>query len=127
MPCVGFERLAFFDAQQLEHGHEEAVAFVNGVVVDDRRKSRPVFDAARRVVTTGFRWRPNPSIEENSQWAEALAVGILDLVSYLNGSAISFRRFLLQRLERFPKFSRKICEQKSKRDNNYFLICIGIE
>jgi hypothetical protein len=42
--------LSFFDAQQVEHGHEEAVAFVNGVVVDDRRKSK-----ARQLVG------PNPT------------------------------------------------------------------
>jgi hypothetical protein len=47
LPRIGLERLAFLDAQRLEHGHKEAVAFLNGVV-DDCGEPRLVFDAARR-------------------------------------------------------------------------------
>ena len=49
LPRVGLERLALLDAQRLEHGHVEAVAGLDGVVVDDgdniSQYSRPMAEA----------------------------------------------------------------------------------
>src|SRR5260370_22415549 len=44
---VRCERLALLDAERLEHGDEEAVAFLHRVVVDDVRQQLPVREALR--------------------------------------------------------------------------------
>ena len=48
-PSSGLERLALLYAQRLEHRHEETVAVLNGLEMDDRRDPFPVFHPARRV------------------------------------------------------------------------------
>jgi hypothetical protein len=45
LPCIRRERLAFLDAQRLEHSHEETVALLHWVVVDELRELLPVSDA----------------------------------------------------------------------------------